>query len=336
MMAGYKNILWLAKTLLKLGLYLMLFFASQYVAAMIFMVLRIDYFVYEGAMMGVYTIIALVVLFIILRIEDMGMFIENDAYYRNAVKQSEIDIEMAEISHERSVAQSGFPKRDEAWCSGETLKHSHLDRIKVMQIVIAALGILGIVELYFVLFEYLGELFQSKSIEQAMETYDQSVDRYTFVEQTVVPYWDHLINYLTLILLVPIVEEIMFRGLLFGILKRRLPFGAATFLSSLAFGIGHGNAMQIGYALIAGMILCTLYYYTKSIYASIIAHGVFNLVGGVLTVIPKDFPSVERVFVAISNAFTVAAFLSIPITIGILVILVREGKKQLSGTTGEI
>ncbi len=72
-----------------------------------------------------------------------------------------------------------------------------------------------------------------------------------------------------------VMEEVLFRGIIFGTLKK---FGTkkAIILSAFYFGIYHMNPYQIPYAFFAGIILALVVYYTGSLIASIIVHFIIN------------------------------------------------------------
>ena len=60
------------------------------------------------------------------------------------------------------------------------------------------------------------------------------------------------------------VEEFLFRGVLFGVL-RKYGDGFAILISSLLFGLMHGNIIQIPFAFIGGLALAFLVMYTLSL-----------------------------------------------------------------------
>ncbi|MCD7855498.1 MAG: CPBP family intramembrane metalloprotease [Clostridiales bacterium] len=70
-------------------------------------------------------------------------------------------------------------------------------------------------------------------------------------------------------------EETIFRGFVFGGLKK---FGAAgaVVLSAFYFGLFHMDLYQIPYAMFAGCIMALVVYYTGSLFASMLLHLVIN------------------------------------------------------------
>ena len=89
--------------------------------------------------------------------------------------------------------------------------------------------------------------------------------------------------YLTVIFAViigPIVEEIMFRGIL---LPRLLPFGEgfAVLTSALLFGLFHGNFSQFFYAFAIGLIFALVTARTGRLRYTVILHVLLNFFGSV-------------------------------------------------------
>lgn len=83
---------------------------------------------------------------------------------------------------------------------------------------------------------------------------------------------------LCVVALVPITEELLFRGLfLFG-LERRYGAGFALLLSSCFFGIVHIGAVPAVYATAAGLLLGGLALATRSVWPGIALHGAINAV----------------------------------------------------------
>ena len=91
-------------------------------------------------------------------------------------------------------------------------------------------------------------------------------------------------------LLVGFLEEIIFRGFLFKAMCKD-NVNTAMIVSSLTFGIGHivnllngsgagliSNLCQVAYATAIGFLFVILFYRTKSLWACIIMHGVYNSV----------------------------------------------------------
>lgn len=76
----------------------------------------------------------------------------------------------------------------------------------------------------------------------------------------------------------PFVEEVIFRGFLYGRMKVYMSKVVALFLSSLLFGIYHGNLVQGTYGFIMGVIFALVYEKYKNFYLAAIMHAMANLV----------------------------------------------------------
>ena len=78
-------------------------------------------------------------------------------------------------------------------------------------------------------------------------------------------------------LIVPIGEEMFFRGLTYGALRRMLNRHAAVLISAAFFAAAHLEPVEFLPILILGVILAYLYDYTGSLVPGMIAHSVNNL-----------------------------------------------------------
>lgn len=86
------------------------------------------------------------------------------------------------------------------------------------------------------------------------------------------PLW---LNLLILAVLPAVVEEYVFRGLIFLGYKKRNPL-RAVILSALLFGLIHFNINQFSYAFVFGIVLALLVYATGSIIPGILLHFTIN------------------------------------------------------------
>ena len=86
--------------------------------------------------------------------------------------------------------------------------------------------------------------------------------------------------------IIPIAEELIFRGLVFNRIKFQYNFISALLISSIVFGIFHGNLVQGIYATLLGFCLSYTYNKTKSILIPISIHfsaNTFVIILGKLT-----------------------------------------------------
>ena len=97
------------------------------------------------------------------------------------------------------------------------------------------------------------------------------------MEETFVAMSRNSFGVLSIALLAPILEELLFRGAIQGILQDTLrsPWKAIV-ISSLIFGIVHMNPAQIPFAFLLGMMFGWLYYRTGSLLPGIVGHVLNN------------------------------------------------------------
>lgn len=92
------------------------------------------------------------------------------------------------------------------------------------------------------------------------------------------------------VLMAPLVEEIIFRGLLYTRMKKGMPAAAAMVLSSAVFGVAHGQWVWMIYAFVFGMVLVWTFERTKSLLANILLHLSYNACAVLQLLIPEDAP----------------------------------------------
>lgn len=80
-------------------------------------------------------------------------------------------------------------------------------------------------------------------------------------------------------ILAPVLEELFFRGLILGLLKKFAPFIIANVTQALAFGIYHGKLIQGIYAFLLGMLIGYIAYVTGSFVYTIVLHMGINSTG---------------------------------------------------------
>lgn len=81
---------------------------------------------------------------------------------------------------------------------------------------------------------------------------------------------------LTIGIVAPIAEELLFRGLIFHLFNRHLNIKAALIIQGLLFGAFHMNLVQGSYASVLGIVLGIAYLLTGSLWIPIIMHIVNN------------------------------------------------------------
>ena len=78
-------------------------------------------------------------------------------------------------------------------------------------------------------------------------------------------------------ILIPVCEELVYRGLMYKRLRIQLKFSHAALYSSIVFAITHGNIVQMLYGFAMGMLLAYVYEKYGSVKAPIAGHVTANL-----------------------------------------------------------
>lgn len=112
------------------------------------------------------------------------------------------------------------------------------------------------------------------------------------------------------VIMAPLFEEIIFRGIILkGLINKGMRPLTAILLSSLAFGIVHGNPWQFAGAVLLGSVLGFVYYKTKTLLLPILLHA-FNNFCSALLIFYADTESFAETF-KISEYLLLAAGVSL-------------------------
>ncbi|MCL4496044.1 MAG: CPBP family intramembrane metalloprotease [Firmicutes bacterium] len=91
-----------------------------------------------------------------------------------------------------------------------------------------------------------------------------------------------LLMIVAIVVMAPVAEEILFRGILFGSLWPIWGLTWAVIVAGTIFGLAHMNLTLLIPLACAGMILNLIYYKTRSLIPSTIAHATFNLLSVIM------------------------------------------------------
>jgi len=98
-----------------------------------------------------------------------------------------------------------------------------------------------------------------------------------------------LLSLFVTVILAPLAEELLFRGITLRKATKFMPFMAANVLQAVLFGVYHMNLIQGIYAFALGMILGFVAEYFHSIWAAILLHACVNGSAQLLGLIPESF-----------------------------------------------
>lgn len=147
-------------------------------------------------------------------------------------------------------------------------------------------------------------------LEELFRSYTDVINRIFSGDMTVVVLYT--------VLFAPIVEELIFRGVILNKLLPVLPFFAANMLQAAIFGIYHWNIIQGLYAFVIGLLLGYVSYRFRSLSASIILHMSINSAAFLAILLPEA----KAVYILSAVAGTI-------LTVGLILILLRRtGKEQ--------
>lgn len=119
------------------------------------------------------------------------------------------------------------------------------------------------------------------------------------------------------VLVAPVVEEFVFRGLIMTRMARVMPGWLAAALSAAIFGVCHGHPVWFAYAFVLGLVFGLMDLRLGSIWPSIWAHMVFNAIGQIFDLLPEEDTVAMGAYIAL-----LAVAILIPI-------LARKGVKAL-------
>ena len=164
--------------------------------------------------------------------------------------------------------------------SKRLIKTRKISAFEVLLLFIIALGLIGFVTSYLSIVVIVSDYLAP--VKEEVAVYEDSVDRYAEVAAAVVPFWDSCLYGFTMAFLIPLSEEMVFRGAVYGHIERAFKPWIAVLIAAGFFGLMHGMSIHIGYALVCGIIITFCYYFTGSIISSVILHSIFNIVGSAL------------------------------------------------------
>lgn len=136
--------------------------------------------------------------------------------------------------------------------------------------------------------------------------------------------WASLYMFFVLVIIAPVFEEFVYRGVLMDALK---PYGNgfAIFTTGIMFGIAHANFQQLFYTMVIGICLGYIANVTDSIFSTTIIHAMVNGVSGIMILLmatngvqefilngnSDKIPDGDMIWVAVFGIFMVSVFIMI-------------------------
>lgn len=94
------------------------------------------------------------------------------------------------------------------------------------------------------------------------------------------------------VLVAPVAEEVLFRGILFRHARQVMPVFAAYFVTNFVFALFHGTMIHMYGAVVAGILFTLVYHYTGMLSGAVAVHFGYNF----LTVILSHVSLPDKVF----------------------------------------
>lgn len=165
------------------------------------------------------------------------------------------------------------------------------------------LGALGLTQVWMVI---LASFDPSTLVGKSFQDY---LDKMTLFDGRTA---DLPLELLVTVLLVPIGEELLFRGIIQGELGRAFSPSITVLATSILFALFHLDLIQGSYVLIAGLALSVCYQLTRNLLVPILMHMLFNLIGsGWLTRLLGGGERVELATVVTLYAFILVGALAL-------------------------
>ncbi|HIA99263.1 MAG TPA: CPBP family intramembrane metalloprotease [Gemmatimonadetes bacterium] len=140
-----------------------------------------------------------------------------------------------------------------------------------------------------------------------------------------------LLMFIALVIAAPILEELIFRGIMLDGLLRIYSPTKAVIVSSLLFGLIHLNPAQfVGGALVGGF-MGWVYVHTRSVLATILIHAAFNLTAFTESYFIDVEEAIDMSYAEVLGGMTNYLLLivgSVVVTLGCVFLLDKEFKKS--------
>jgi membrane protease YdiL (CAAX protease family) len=93
------------------------------------------------------------------------------------------------------------------------------------------------------------------------------------------PFQYPLISLVSILVIAPVLEELIFRGIILKGFLLHYPVSKAIGYTTILFGLVHGSPPLIAGAMLSGLYFAWIYYKTRSVGTTILLHITTNLAG---------------------------------------------------------
>ena len=109
-------------------------------------------------------------------------------------------------------------------------------------------------------------------------------------------------TFMIAVIAAPVVEEILFRGIVLRSIRKFSPVWASILISSILFGVYHLNIVQAAYATLMGIAAGILYEKKRNLLFPILVHFVNNLITMLQGFAPSEVNELISIFILIMIA----------------------------------
>lgn len=134
----------------------------------------------------------------------------------------------------------------------------------------------SIIPIFLVVSGYACQLFVDAIMTLVRPVFTEAFARYDEIVANVIGAYASPVMLVAVIILAPIAEEFLFRGLVQKYALKSMPVVPAILLQGFLFGVYHGNIVQGVYAFALGILMGFLAYRYKSLVPGIILHIAIN------------------------------------------------------------
>lgn len=85
-----------------------------------------------------------------------------------------------------------------------------------------------------------------------------------------------ILEFIATVICAPIIEEILFRGLIYKHLKKAMPWVLALFMQGALFGFVHGQLLWMAFTFALGIVMALMVDFFDSLWPAILVHIFFN------------------------------------------------------------
>ena len=174
------------------------------------------------------------------------------------------------------------------WRKEESGTHTEANLKDIAGSLIAGFGICGISGLWILLAEQLPSL--QKSVEAMNAGAENIAGGNAFG------------TFMIAVIAAPVVEEILFRGIVLRSMRKFTPAWAAILMSSVLFGVYHLNIVQAVYATLMGVAAGILYERKRNLLFPILVHFANNLITMLQDFTPSGAGELISIFILIMIA----------------------------------